>query len=465
MSEENDANSGLIEVCPTEEEKPVQEESNENNEEQITEGKIEQENISSQNEEEKTDIKQEEAPKPQEEQGRTEITQKEENNSNQFKSKIQDFLLKYKLQVGIAAVILLLLIYFIFIYTPPFHRFMGLLPFIYDEKVANTLREYLKTQPSRHAFLVTGPHGSGKTKLISLISKEYLEAGNLSINLDFSLAKSPEEVIGFGKLSLIKSLEDFIKEETRKKQANTKQNKNAQKNQQTTVLNQKQNELPQVFRNLILALNNSLINAKGVSDFFSILESIHETYHPAVFVYGSNNAAQFTPEMYTALFSRLSQKDQYKDHIPIILETTNTLLKNEDLPFFIRIVELEGVKDPYDAFVSDTKCFTKAEMKKIMQNVGNNGGEIEAIFESVKVGHDINAAIDMRYQVANQSISSLYTKGYSLIHRELCGDDKSFYRSIQKTDSMYQLAMHGYIYVDKTNSLTSSTKLINKLLC
>ena len=389
-----------------------------------------------------------------------------------LKEKLVQFILKYKLQVSIASVVLLILIYFLFIYSPPFHRYKGLLPFIVDEKVAKILRGYLSTQPSRHAFLVTGPHGSGKSRLISMLSKEYTEGGNLSINLDFSLAKSAEEVIGFGKLSLIKSLQDYIKEDTRKAQFPAKQKgkkdkqTKQQKEQQQMNLNRKQSELKGVFSSLVNALNTSLTNSKGITEFFEILESIQESYHPAVFVYGGNNAFLYTPEMYSAIFSRLSQKDQYKDHIPIIFETTNTLLKNKDLPFFYRILELEGVDDPYGNFVHNTKCFTKSEMKKVLQTVGNNGGEIEAIFESLKVGHDINSAIEMRYKAANHTVSTLYNKkGQSAVLRELCGNDMSFYRAIPKTDALYRLAMQGYVYLDKTHSLASSTKQINNLIC
>ena len=388
-----------------------------------------------------------------------------------LKEKLIEFLLKYKLQVGIASLILLILIYFLFIYSPPFHRYQGLLPFIIDTKIAKILRSYLSTQPSRHAFLITGPHGSGKSKLISILSKEYLEGGNLSINLDFSLAKSAEEVIGFGKLSLIKSLQDYIKEDIRKKQIpnkqKTKKNKQTiQKKQNQISLGKKQNELKAVFSSLTTALNTSLINSQGITEFFDILESIQENYHPALFIYGGNNAFQYTPELYSAIFSRMSQKDQYKDHIPVIFETSNTLLKNKDLPFFFRVLELEGVEDPFDSFVHDTPCFTKSEMKKIIQNIGNNVGEIEAVFESLKVGHDINSAIEMRYQAANQTVSTLYNKkGQSAVLRELCGEDMQFYRTIPKTDSLYRLAMQGYVYVDRTNFLESSTKQINKLIC
>ena len=391
---------------------------------------------------------------------------KSSSSPQNLKSQFINFLMKHKLYVIIGTVVLILFIYFIFIYTRPFHRYVGLLPFVTDPRVVNILSLYLTTQPSRHAFFVTGPHGTGKTTLISNISKSYTEAGNLSINLDFSLAKSAEEVIGFGKLSLIKSLQAYIKEDTKRKQkTHISQKSNKKEQNQQNILNQKQDILPGIFKELVDALNISITNSRGVTRFFDILENISSTYHPAVFIYGGNNPDLYTPQLYSAIIARLMQKDIYVDHIPVIIESTNTLLKNEDLPFYLRILQVDGVEDPYDAFVHKTKCFTKSEMKKVLQNIGNNGGEIEAVFESLKVGHDINAAIDMRYQAANQTISNLIKKGTSFVLRDVCGVEKPYFQSISKTDSVYQMAVHGYVYLDKANSLRSSTKLVQKLIC
>ncbi|EAY19263.1 hypothetical protein TVAG_214880 [Trichomonas vaginalis G3] len=343
---------------------------------------------------------------------------------------------------------------------------MGPLPFIYNAGVIKLLGQYLETQPSRHTFFIYGPYQSGKTRTLLHVSELYGQKGFLPINLDFSDAKSIEEIIGFGKLSIMRSISDhtnYLKNLTVNVTVKPKKNAKILTPEDLQLIQRKIASLPLLQEKLLAELDRSKTESDGLKDFFGHLEDAFDDFRPAVFIAGGQNLQQHCLPLYNAILSHAAHKDQYMDRIPLIIETSNAILKMKVWPPHFRLVEVSKVTDPYKYFVKDVHCFTRREMKRIMVVVGPHGGEIESVFEQLKIGYEIEHALKER--VDNLKFIRDYQLYGTRFGQEVCKTGRKYFEQINSTEPFAPLVVNGYVYIDKFNNLVPANKIVQKYIC
>lgn len=366
----------------------------------------------------------------------------------------------------VTPIVVLSLAILIYILTRPFVRYMGPLPFKYDQKVVHLLDQYLETQPSRHAFFIYGPYQSGKTRTLMHVSQIYTKKGYLSVKLDFSNAKSVEEIIGFGKLSIMRSISEhanYLKNLTSNITAKPSKKVKVMTAEEIQQIQNKLSELPQLEQNLLKAFELSRTESDGIKQFFDHLENAFSNFRPAVFIAGGQNLQQNCLPIYNAIIAHATHKDQYMDRIPIIIETSNGIVKMKVLPAYFRLVEVSAVTDPYEIFVKQVPCFTRKEMKRIMVAIGPHGGEIEAVFENLKLGYEIENVLKER--VNNLKFIQDYQLLGTIFGKEVCRTGRKYFEEVKKSDPYSPLVMNGYIYIDRFNNLNPANKIVQKYIC
>lgn len=359
--------------------------------------------------------------------------------------------------LGIAAVATGIVIFYILFLSQTFARYPGLLPYHLNNKVNKTITDYLKTRPAREVLLYSSPYKSGKHTIASLFQVSMLNKGHLPIVIDFSPAKNTEEIFSFARLSLLRSFnlaKNSIYFETIKQSLST--------TTQTDIY------IDPALSSLYISLSNAIDEARnatsGVYNFIDTLEGINKTLNVALFVVGTQKLEKFAPHVLNGAISRLSSRNLYMDHVPVIAFSTDTSRKN--IPNLFRQLQLPEEEDPY-RFVDGVQAFTKAEMKRLISNVGVHGGEFEYVFEALKIGTPISQAIEDRFQAVNASVSQLCPECKKLhLMKRLCRAQKvQPLATFAGSEAAEELMKAGYIIVTPESTLRFANGLVRRSVC
>ncbi|OHT02761.1 hypothetical protein TRFO_30010 [Tritrichomonas foetus] len=329
----------------------------------------------------------------------------------------------------IGTALLVIILAYIYFLTKVFVRRTDPLPYIWPTDLNTTLHSYLRTFPSRHVHILSGPYKTGKSAALLNITNELRQNGNLVFNFNYRKVRSENDALGFTKLGVLEALTFF--------------------NDSRIIQNIKQIDFNDTF---------------SINQFFDSLEQITATTIPVVIVQSVNRLRDFAPQVYAAAFARLSRRDQYRDNVPVIIETSDTLFRMNYLPPFYQVSEVDEIEDPYTNLGSKLHAFTNAELKKIKHAVGFQGGAVDNIFEEIRKHEPIDVAIEKEVRKINEKVNALKTES-KVLHRICDSKERPIYVGKGEIPEIESLLKKGLLYINDEYKLRVANHAVWKCLC
>lgn len=359
--------------------------------------------------------------------------------------------------------------------TEIIERFEGPIPYIPTTGINKTVRHYIETKPSRFVLLLGGPSQSGKSRLIDILHKESVENLRLSIRIDGGQANSIEDLMNFVKVGLVEGLAPIQSSISFKNDENLQITENIPKNQKMT----NEQKMAKIYQALVHAIDLSYKNGfseRNIHRFFEILEAVSEFLHPIIFVHnydristiGTYNDPDFGKKMIDSIIAYLKPRDLYLQNVPIVLEIKNTLylLQMNNFPMF-RYFEMEPLGDVTKDLVEKTPVFNLYELKTVIKSFGAHGGSIAKIFESLRYGMKIDAAIESISKSIRKGLRTKIANNEHIIQltKRLCeGKGTMPITNISHIKDLAPL-FDGYLYLSKDFQIKASNKEITNVLC
>ena len=336
---------------------------------------------------------------------------------------------------NILLIILILLIsiiiYYIQFLNKIFYRYQENLPFYINKNLNQSIFEYLLTKPSRKVLLLSGIYKSGKTFTLLNYYKNNLKNKIFSIYFDFSNILNKDDIFNYIQLSFIRSIQ--------------------QNNLTDLYLNNN------FFNNFLIILNNLKNNSNEIINLFKFFENLNQI--PIIFINDISKIFDFYPELINSFISYISTRKLYLQNIPIIIEISNSLIKTLNLPITFEILEIPLIDNDFINFLKNLNIFSKNELKIINQKIGFNIGEINDIFEKLKLNYNLN-------NIINEKIFN-FKNDFKFLNISLnfCDLKKSFYFNNDLLNNLNPLIKNGYLYINDDLTLKFSNNLIYNSIC
>ena len=380
---------------------------------------------------------------------------KEEMNEKKTQNNTQN-IVKYGVLVLIVTIVIA-----IFFRKKEFLRFRGKIPYGWDSSINYTLHDYIKTQPSRSVLLLTGGYQSGKSAAFNLLANELtVSGGAFVISADFSTVQKDLDFLGILKIAVYKGLA-LLRQPT------------SYQIKQIEDLFPKTNESDEIglvpaYGRIFSSLSKDLETLDGtigITRFFDKLEKINDIFKVCVFFHSIDNVYRFAPTCFDAIFARFERRASYTDYVPVLCELKDSSLRLKfnlsDLS--VQVVEINGITNPKQDFVSKANIFVEDELEEIIDNFGAHGGMIEKVFEDLKLGVTLENAIEN----SKKALQIVLMKELSKINEEkrvvLCKNESV----IDKDDiSAYnELLSHGFIYINDELEFKFAHRGVQALIC
>lgn len=352
--------------------------------------------------------------------------------------KLQEMNKRY-LMLGIGVALSIILGIYVWTMFKVFVRYDKSLPFIWDNKINQTIHEYLQTQPSRHVLLITGPYQTGKSEMINILASDLREKDIFPITIDVSAANNRKELFGLTKISLLESIQAY------------------KSNQGVNF------SLYREFEGMVdLARNDTT----GVIQFLEKLENLNLTHPPVFMVKSAQKFAEFAMPIYNTASAIFSRRNQYFNHVPVILVMTDSSFLMNPIPDSFRIIETEGIEDIVQNFVNDIPAFSKKEMKKILASIGSHGGSIDRIFEDLRIDIPIDTALLRELSNINETVQqTMNITGIPVIKRICENRERPIQVNTPELESVIPLLHKGLLYLSNDAYLRCANKGVFRAVC
>lgn len=381
---------------------------------------------------------------------------KEETNEKKTQSNNNKNIVKYGILVLVVTVVIA-----IFFRKKEFIRFSGKIPYGWDSSINYTLHDYIKTQPSRNVLLLTGGYQSGKSAAFNILANELTSSGGaFVISADFSTVQKDSDFLGILKIAVYKGLSLL-------RQPTSYQIKQIEELFPKTEESDEIGLIPSYGR-IFSALSKDLETLEGtvgITRFFDKLERINDVFKVCVFFHSIDNVYRFAPTCFDALFARFERRASYTDYVPVLCELKDSSLRLKfnlsDLS--VQVVEINGITNPKQDFVTKASVFREEELDEILDNFGPHGGMIEKVFEDLKLGISLENAIES----SRRALQSVLMKDLSKISEEkrvaLCKNE-SF---IDKNDvqTYNGLLSRGFICINDELEIKFAHRGVQALIC
>ncbi len=184
-----------------------------------------------------------------------------------------------------------------------------------------------------------------------------------------------------------------------------------------------------------------------------------------VFFHSIGNVYKNAPTCFDALFACFERRASYTDYVPVLCELKDSSLRLKfnlsDLS--VQVVEINGITNPKQDFVTKANVFLEEELEEIIDNFGPHGGMVEKVFEDLKLGTPLENAIEN----SKKALQSVLMKELAKIKEEkreaLCKNESI----IDKDDiSAYSgLLSHGFIYINDELEFKFAHRGVQALIC
>ena len=367
----------------------------------------------------------------------------------------------------VGAVLVLALAYAMFpARSRPIDRTDGPIPFVWNWRFNQTIREYLNTQPSRYVLLLTGPYQSGKSRLMDVLSADMVRDGRLVIKFDAGVARNIEDLKKLLTLSIIDGFTAISESLSGNRLRTVAEEGEGEADVNTTIANR---EVARIFKTLTYSINN--IDKGGISDrhisrIVRILEQMYDVAHPVIFIdnvdriadLGTDSDPEFGQKLLRVLLAKLSRRDLYEHRIPVVCEAKDSsfALRVAEGNMF-RVIEVSELEDPQRTLVVENQVFKASELKLIMQAFGAHAGSIARVYESLRYGVDVEKAIKVEEDKVTGRVKSLLRGNESLCNAKLT--------TRQTSDTVVDLLKEGLLYVTNGNEIVPANKAVARALC
>ena len=341
---------------------------------------------------------------------------------------------------GIALVVVVLV--YVFFLSRVFVRRNDPLPYIWPNDLNFSLWSYISTRPSRHIDVISGGYKTGKSAALLNLTNELRRKNWLVYNFDFRKVKSQSDAVGFARLAVLEAANFFSASAATKSAARA---------------SRKVNELAEK-----LDFNNTY----SIVKFFDEIEEINKEYDVdvAVMVMSVDRLRLHAPQIYEAGYGRLANRGKYYDNVPVIVESSDSSFRLNYFPPFFRVYEVDEIEDPYNVLYTKLHAFTSAELKKIKNAIGFQGGAVDNIFEEVRKAVPIDSAIEKEVERISNKVQSLMTNG--TVYQKIC--DSKEKPILVNQDELYQvepLIRKGFLYINGEYKLRTANHAVWKSLC
>lgn len=358
--------------------------------------------------------------------------------------------------VSLAVFLLSAFIYYVITMRRSFVRIDDRIPYVWNRDFNSTLKSYVRTAPSRHVLVLTGPYQCGKSRALEIIGQELAAAGRVPISIDFAPAQSLADAVGLIKLGVTKGLADAYP-----RLSSLKLRKAA-----ALFGDRAEDSLSTVQMGLGKILDRVCERPFDISKFFDCLEALAPSLEPVVFAHSVDHLAEVAPELFSAARARLSRRPLYEDVVPVVAEVRDSSfhakapIDDDSVSEF----ELGELHDPIFTLVVQTRALSSVELRKIVDRFGAHGGTIERVFEDMKAGIGIDKAIEKEANILKGYLKEVVTGEQLNAIEEMChhkadGQDKATLAALAP------LLKTGHVYLAKNLTLSFAHRGVEDALC
>ena len=364
--------------------------------------------------------------------------------------------LKRNVVVGFAVFILSAFIYYVITMRRSFVRIDDRIPYVWNRDFNTTLKSYVRTAPSRHVLLLTGPYQCGKSRALEIMGQEVAASGRVPISVDFAPAASAADAIGLIKLGVIKGLTDAYP-----RLSTLKLRKAA-----SQFGDRADDAVSTIHRGLSRILDGALERPFEISKFFDCLESLAPSLEPVVFAHAVDHLAVVAPELFDAARARLALRPLYQDVVPVVCEVRDSMFHARAPIADDSVVEFEmgELQDPVFTLVVQTRALSSVELRKIVDRFGAHGGTIERVFEDMKAGILIDDAVEKEWRLVRAYLRDVVSDAQRPVVRAMCLGEASGDNDAT-LDAVATLIHSGHIYLTKNLQLKFAHKGVEEALC
>lgn len=312
-----------------------------------------------------------------------------------------------------------------------FVRYHFSLPYIWDPNIRHTLLEYIRTQPSRHVYLLAGGRKTGKSAALGNLAGELRDAGYQVLDFDFSHVKKRDDVTAFARLA-------------------------AMEVEEKGMLQLEIGASVPFF---------SVENDRCIMQFFDMLESMEGSL-PIVMVRGVHKLSEFAPGWVNVGLKMFAERGGYEYKVPVLVETRDTMFRAENMPDCIRVLDFDEMVDAKKNLVKQLKAFSSEEFMQTKAVVGVNGGMIDKVFESLRQGVTIGGAIDKELARVNATVQKRVRPEMNGVVGRLC---QAWPRPINvnstEIDDVATLIRSGLLVMSDSLSIQAVNRAVWRALC
>lgn len=372
--------------------------------------------------------------------------------------------------IAVGAAVVLVASFVIYKLTRPvvkIDRYVGEIPYVWDQFLNVTIDHYVHDVPSSSIALISGPYQSGKSRLMNIIAKQSANEGRFVIDLDLSNVNTYDDLLIAFRQTATDSLTNLQKT-TLKKLPKSYFKANTSLPELETFTENIQTFYRGLY-NSLKSVKRQGFSENGLQEFFRLLREAHSSIKPIILIHNfdklyslrNGEDAEFGLKLIEALKAKQTERLQYEATVPIILEIKDSYIRlTREFSNVYRFFEVTKFKK-LKTELANLKVFTSAEVRKISFAFGSHAGSYAHILERLRTSQKIDDAISAEIEAVKAEVQN-YPIPANV--KDICGLLPADSYSV-KLDPLRPLIQRGLIYINSQMKVTFANKAVKKAIC